>query len=32
MFNRSMCYNSEKSLMVVSYVEGSYYSLNEGSL
>jgi hypothetical protein len=31
-FNRSMCLNNEKSLMVVSQVEGSYYKLKRGSL
>jgi hypothetical protein len=28
-FNRSMCLNNEKRLMVVSKVEGSYYNVKE---
>jgi hypothetical protein len=31
-FNRSMYLNSEKSSMVVSQVEGSYYRVKRGSL
>jgi hypothetical protein len=31
-FNRFMCLNSEKNLMVVSQVEGSYYRVKGGSL
>jgi len=31
-FNRSMCLNSEKNLIVVSQVEGSYYRVKGGSL
>jgi len=31
-FNRFMCLNSEKNLMVVSQVKGSYYRVKGGSL
>jgi hypothetical protein len=31
-FNRSMCLNSEKDLMVVLQVEESYYKVKRGSL
>jgi hypothetical protein len=31
-FNRFMCLNSEKNLIVVSQVEGSYYRAKGGSL
>jgi hypothetical protein len=31
-FNRFMCLNSEKNLMVVLQVEGSYYRVKGGSL